>query len=78
MGNFTPSGSPDSDLPGLFGLAVTMLVTGFSMARLPRLVEAIGGGVAVSMDTAGRMMAGGFAKDIAEAGAAGVVARRIL
>lgn len=78
MGNFTPSGSPDSDLPGLFGLAVTMLVTGFSMARLPRLVEAIGGGVAVSMDTAGRMVAGGFAKDVAEAGAAGVVARRIL
>ena len=78
MANFTPSGSPDTDLPGLFGLAVTMLITGFSMARLPRLVEAIGGGVAVSMDTAGRMMAGGFAKDVAEAGAVGVIARSVL
>ena len=78
MANFKPSGSPDTDLPGIFGLAIVILVTGLSMGRLPRLVEAIGGGVAVSMDTAGRMMAGGFAKDIAEAGAAGVVARRIL
>jgi type IV secretory pathway VirB2 component (pilin) len=78
MANFTPSGSPDTDLPGLFGLAVTMLITGFSMARLPRLVEAIGGGVAVTMDTAGRMMAGGFAKDVAEAGAVGVIARNVL
>ena len=78
MANFKPSGSPDTDLPGLFGLAIVILVTGLSMGRLPRLVEAIGGGVAVSMDTAGRMMAGGFGKDIAEAGAAGVVARRIL
>jgi type IV secretory pathway VirB2 component (pilin) len=78
MANFTPSGSPDTDLPGLFGLAVTMLIAGFSMARLPRLVDAIGGGVAVSMDTAGRMMAGGFAKDVAEAGAIGVVARGVL
>ena len=55
-----------------------MLIAGFSMARLPRLVDAIGGGVAVSMDTAGRMMAGGFAKDVAEAGAIGVVARGVL
>jgi type IV secretory pathway VirB6-like protein len=69
MANFTPSGSPDTDLPGLFGLAITMLITGFSMARLPRLVEAIGGGVAVSMDTAGRFVSGGFAADAAGAGA---------
>jgi type IV secretory pathway VirB2 component (pilin) len=69
MANFTPSGSPDTDLPGLFGLAITMLITGFTMARLPRLVEAIGGGVAVSMDTAGRFVSGGFAADAAGAGA---------
>jgi hypothetical protein len=76
MANFTPSGSPDTDLPGLFGLAITMLITGFSMARLPRLVEAIGGGVAVSMDTAGRFVAGGFAADAA--GAAASTAARVL
>lgn len=76
MANFSPSGSPDTDLPGLFGLAVTMLITGFAMARLPRLVEAIGGGVAVSMDTAGRFVAGGFAADAAGAGAS--VAARAL
>lgn len=76
MANFTPSGSPDTDLPGLFGLSITMLITGFSMARLPRLVEAIGGGVAVSMDTAGRFVAGGFAADAA--GAAASTAARVL
>jgi hypothetical protein len=53
-----------------------MLITGLSMARLPRLVEAIGGGVAVSMDTAGRYVAGGAAADAG--GAAASVAARVL
>jgi hypothetical protein len=73
MANFSPSGSPDTDLPGLFGLAITMLITGFSMARLPRLVEAIGGGVAVAMDSAGRFVAGGA---VVDAGTA--VARKVI
>ncbi len=76
MGMFTPTGSPDTDLPGIFGIAVTMLITGLSMGRLPRMVEAIGGGVAVSMDTAGRFVAGGFAADAA--GAAAGAASRVL
>jgi hypothetical protein len=76
MANFAPSGSPDTDLPGLFGLAAAMLVTGFSMARLPRLIEAIGGGVAVSLDTVGRYMAGGFAAEAS--GAAAAIATRVV
>ncbi len=76
MGMFTPSGSPDTDLAGIFGIAVTMLITGLSMGRLPRMVEAIGGGVAVSMDTAGRFVAGGAIADAA--GGAASVARKVL
>jgi type IV secretion system protein VirB6 len=76
MANFAPSGSPDTDLPGLFGLAAAMLVTGFSMARLPRLIEAIGGGVAVSLDTVGRYMAGGFAAEAS--GPAAAIATRVV
>lgn len=76
MANFTPTVSPDTDLPGLFGLAITMMITGLTMARLPRLVEAIGGGVAVSMDTAGRFVSGGAAADAG--GAAASVAARVL
>lgn len=53
-----------------------MLVTGFSMARLPRLIEAIGGGVAVSLDTVGRYMAGGFAAEAS--GAAAAIATRVV
>lgn len=75
-GNFAPSDSPNTDLPGLFGLAGVLLVAGFSMARLPRLVEAIGGGVSVSMDSVGRFMAGGALAEAAGAGMA--VARRVL
>ncbi len=76
MGMFTPTGSPDTDIPGIFGIAITMLITGLSMARLPRMVEAIGGGVAVSMDAAGRFVAGGAIADVA--GGAASVARKAL
>jgi type IV secretion system protein VirB6 len=67
-----PAHSASSDMAGLFGLAITLLITGFSMARLPRLVEAIGGGVAVSMDTAGRFVSGGFAADAASTASSAV------
>jgi type IV secretion system protein VirB6 len=73
MGLFAPSGSPDTDIGGLMGIAGALLVCAFSMARLPRLIEGIGGGVAISMDTVGRFMSGGA---IADAGAA--VARRMI
>jgi type IV secretion system protein VirB6 len=73
MGLFAPSGSPDTDIGGLMGIAGALLVCAFSMARLPRLIEGIGGGVAISMDTVGRFMAGGA---VADAGAA--VARRMI
>lgn len=69
MANFTPSGSPDTDLPGLFGIGVTLFIMGLSMARLPRLVDSIGGGVSVSMEKAGSYMMGGAAADAAKAAA---------
>lgn len=67
LGQFSPSGSPSTDLTGLFGLSVAMFVTGAVMSRLPRMVETIGGGVTVGLDKVGQYAQGGFAMDAARA-----------
>jgi type IV secretion system protein VirB6 len=74
MSLFSPSGSPNTDITGLLGIAGALMVCAFSMSRLPRLIESIGGAVTVSMDSVGRYMAGGAVTD---AGAAAALARRM-
>ena len=64
-GAFTATGSPDTDIPSLMGIAITTLIMAFSMSRLPRLIEAIGGAASVSLDAVGRYMSGGFAAEVA-------------
>ena len=65
MATFAPGVSPNSDLPGFAGMAIVLVVMGYSMTHLARLVERIGGGVTIALDSAGYWMRGQALADAA-------------
>jgi len=65
MGTFAPGSSPNTDLPGFAGMAIVLVIMGYSMTHLARLVERVGGGVTIALDSAGYWMRGQALADAA-------------
>ncbi len=65
MTTFSPGSAPNSDLPGFAGMAIVLVVMGYSMTHLARLVERVGGGVTIALDSAGYWMRGQALADAA-------------
>jgi hypothetical protein len=65
MATFAPGLSPNTDLPGFAGMAIVLVVMGYSMTHLARLVERVGGGVTIALDRAGYWMRGQALADAA-------------
>ena len=65
MATFAPGSAPNSDLPGFAGMAIVLVVMGYSMTHLARLVERVGGGVTIALDSAGYWMRGQALADAA-------------
>lgn len=65
MSALTITGTPDTDLPSVWGCALAMAVMGWSVKYVPSLVSMIGGGVAVSLDNVSRHMSGAAAASVA-------------
>lgn len=59
------TGTPQTDVPGFWGCAIVMAMMGWSVRYVPRLVERIGSGVIVSLDSASYHMSGGAVRDAA-------------
>jgi len=65
MSALTITGTPDTDLPSVWGCALAMAVLGWSVKYVPSLISMIGGGVAVSLDGVSRHMSGAAAASVA-------------
>jgi hypothetical protein len=65
MRTFAPGSSPNTDLPGFAGMAIVLVIMGYSMTHLARLVERVGGGVTIGLDSAGYWMRGQALADAA-------------
>jgi type IV secretory pathway VirB6-like protein len=53
------SGTPQTDIPSFWGAAIVMGILGWSVHYVPRLIERIGSGVSVGLESAAYQMSGG-------------------
>ena len=65
MNALSITGTPDTDIPSVWGCALAMAVMGRSVKYVPSVIAMIGGGVAVSLDSVSRHMSGARAASVA-------------
>jgi type IV secretory pathway VirB6-like protein len=61
----TPTGTPDTDLPGFWGAALVFFLMGMTTVFVPRMVERVGGGVSVGLESVRHYMTAGPVRNAA-------------
>jgi type IV secretory pathway VirB6-like protein len=61
----TPTGTPDTDLPGFWGAALVFFLMGSTTLFVPRMVERVGGGVGVGLENVRHHMTAGPVRNAA-------------